>query len=171
MGRCESNFECKGYCWLNVAGNPPISGLIADKCKGTLAEQKINDGFFNGLINKKEILAFYGYERGEKMNNASSEVFEIPKYTTHEISNLVSKQVHEFKGVEGLCKALNIDKQLVRVILSSPKVFSVEMYDIASKILNKSFDELTDFTEVVSANELEARLKDPMFSSRFVAHN
>ncbi|MBU2703667.1 hypothetical protein Ga0466249_004815 [Sporomusaceae bacterium BoRhaA] len=61
-GRCDSKFPCGGDCWLNVAGDYAFWEMIANRCTGTLEEQKINDDYFNGRITEKQILNFYGLE-------------------------------------------------------------------------------------------------------------
>ncbi|MBU2704196.1 hypothetical protein Ga0466249_005350 [Sporomusaceae bacterium BoRhaA] len=66
MKICDKNYDCNGECWINVAGDPPFAGAIADKCNGTLEEQKINDDYFNGRKTKDEIVKFYDIKAGEQ---------------------------------------------------------------------------------------------------------
>jgi hypothetical protein len=61
--RCDKSFECEGYCWLNVAGDYDLWYDVAKKCKGTLKEQKLNDDYFNGRVDKKELIDFYVLEK------------------------------------------------------------------------------------------------------------
>ena len=58
---CKETFECQGDCWMNITGDPPIAGKIMSICKGTLTEQKINDDYFNGKINKEQLNEFYKF--------------------------------------------------------------------------------------------------------------
>jgi hypothetical protein len=66
----------------------------------------------------------------------------IPKYTSYEIVCLINKELSK-SNIDEICKKNNIDKETLEVILKGPKILSLEMYKIVSKILKKSIKELT----------------------------
>lgn len=72
-----------------------------------------------------------------------NELYEIPRYTTYEISGLLRKKMKNVTNVEEYCERNSIDKELLKVMLKETKVFSFEMYTIAGQILNMTIDELT----------------------------
>ena len=65
--RCKNSFECKGHCWMNVAGDGAVWGVISNHCKGTLNEQKMNDDVFNGEKNIKDLEAIFEFSDEEKV--------------------------------------------------------------------------------------------------------
>jgi hypothetical protein len=71
---------------------------------------------------------------------------EIPNYTPRKITVLIQKELAKFSSLDALCIHYQVAPKIVSILLSTPKVYSVEMYDTAAAILNISFDEITSFT-------------------------
>lgn len=72
-----------------------------------------------------------------------NDIYEIPRYTTYEISNLLRLKLNQITNVEEYCRTNLINKDLLAVMLEETKIFSVEMYEIAGQILNMTLDDLT----------------------------
>lgn len=64
--KCRNEFECKGNCWLNVAGNYDAWEVVSSKCKGAKEDQELNDNVFNRVIHKLEIINKYDFTDEEK---------------------------------------------------------------------------------------------------------
>lgn len=60
------------------------------------------------------------------------------KYTTYQISALVEEEIKKY-GVN----KYNIDRDVLESILNYPKIFSLEMYEASSEVLNLTIEELT----------------------------
>lgn len=52
---CDSNFECHGSCWLNVAGSFDVWKLVSKHCTGTTEERNLIGDVFNSVKSKEEI--------------------------------------------------------------------------------------------------------------------
>lgn len=80
------------------------------------------------------------------MSNEKEYKFEsiMPEYTSYEISYLLNEKLSKFHDIDELCKHYDVDKEVLQVILRGPKLLSLEMYKVASKILEKPIEELTE---------------------------
>lgn len=67
-----------------------------------------------------------------------------PQYTSYEITRQIKKAVSEYGGIDEIKDKFNVDIEIVKSILNNPKLFSLKMYKVASKILEKTLEELTN---------------------------
>lgn len=70
----------------------------------------------------------------------------IPKFTVNNIVQMINEKLKN-SNKEEYCKNNNIDYDMLNDILLEPNFMSYNMYVIASKILNKTIDELTELKE------------------------
>lgn len=79
------------------------------------------------------------------MNDEEEYEFEnaMPKYTSYEIAYLLNEKLLKFKNIKELCTKYDVNEKLLQTILKKPKLLSLEMYKVASKILEKPIKELT----------------------------
>lgn len=52
---CDSKFECRGDCWLNVAGSFDVWEIVSEHCNGTTEERNLIGDVFNSVKSKEEI--------------------------------------------------------------------------------------------------------------------
>lgn len=70
-------------------------------------------------------------------------VSETPKYLDDEITDLVINIINK-KGIKLLGEELDIDPERINIFLERPKIYTLEMYEIASKITEISLDDLLE---------------------------
>lgn len=64
--RCNESLECKGNCWLNVAGRFDVWNTVSKYCKGTKEEQCLINDVFHGIRQKEEVLDKYNIKKEDK---------------------------------------------------------------------------------------------------------
>lgn len=73
-------------------------------------------------------------------------ISETPKYLDDEITDLVINIISK-KGIESLTKELDLDPKHIDIFLKKPKIYTLEMYEIASRITEISLDDLLEIEE------------------------
>lgn len=63
---CKQSYQCKGDCWLNIAGDYTVWETISKHCKGTSEEKKRIEDIFNCHKPKEELLGAYNFTDKEK---------------------------------------------------------------------------------------------------------
>ena len=63
---CLESFECKGSCWINVAGIYDDWEIVSNHCGGTKEEEERNDELFEGIISVDEYIKQCDYEFTEE---------------------------------------------------------------------------------------------------------
>ncbi|WP_348922088.1 hypothetical protein [Enterococcus rotai] len=68
---------------------------------------------------------------------------ELPNYTQYEIASLVNKEVNaRNQNITELSLSLGVDDNIIREIIDGEVIFKMPHYNVASKILNISIEEL-----------------------------
>lgn len=63
---CKKTYQCKGNCWLNVAGSFNVWEIVSSHCKGTKREQDAISRIFHGEEDKEAMLKLYDFTKCEK---------------------------------------------------------------------------------------------------------